>query len=117
MGYVNPRLARQIQGTTVTITDSGSWELVGNITTLTVTADNVALIGNGYTVGKMLVQSEGCSFVNVTFGNPAATDPTTAQPTANKINQLASYVVWSEKPAKFVSCVFIGDDKNGTQVG
>lgn len=99
-----------------TIASSGQYYLTGTVSSLSVTANDVEIIGNNKTVTKLLNTGLGNKFSNFLCGNPAATDPT-ATPATTPITSLASYIAWSKKPAQFTNVTFVGDSPTGTQVG
>jgi hypothetical protein len=96
-----------------TINSPGNYALAADIGTLNVTADNVHVLGSGRSVAKMLNQGEGNTFLLATFGNRSTANPATSNPSATGIESLDDYLVWSEKPANFSACNFVGDGSTG----
>jgi len=105
-------------GGNITISASGHYLLGADHGTVTISADDVHLAGNGRRIEKCLITGAACCVENVDFGYPAATDPSTATPSTGNGEALDEYICWSKTPTRFVSCSFTGDEGSaGNQVG
>lgn len=105
-------------GGNITIASAGHYSLGADHGTVTISADDVHLFGNGRRIEKCLMTGAANTITDVHFGYPAATDPSTAIPSTGTGEALDEYICWSKKPARFIGCSFTGDEGSaGNQVG
>lgn len=116
--------AVSITNSTSTITTAGSYKLINNIDSLTITGvalDPGAMVyidGDGYTIGSCTVSNTGVNFYNCVFGTPSSLSGVAADKysllatndPARDYGYWGSALLYSDTPLSLTNCEFIGND-------